>query len=337
MQEVPESDEDAVEEIAPPSKKSRPSFEPEEEDEVVEVKPRGKRVSSRKPSSTAPNGSPPEAISNGSAGSSAAPKRPARGSTRSTRTSTRRVKKEASDDDDEVQEIEVEGRQPPGRKQRTSVPETIVISDDDDDEVQDVKPTRGRRATASRQPAKKTAAPREAIVVSDDEEEEVKPTRSRKGSARPQPPRSKATARKAVVVSDDDEDEQAEQPREDEEVEREEPIPAPRTVGEDTAEVVESSDAEETDAFPNRVSDHVSEKPEDEEKSLLDPPRTPKAQPQTISSLPEEPQGPKARLVIHKMALVNFKSYAGRQEIGPFHKVCFAEIILCGSCLYDAT
>ncbi|KAG8917065.1 hypothetical protein FRC02_003385, partial [Tulasnella sp. 418] len=34
----------------------------------------------------------------------------------------------------------------------------------------------------------------------------------------------------------------------------------------------------------------------------------------------EEPKGPQARLVIHQMALVNFKSYAGRQEIGPFHK-----------------
>ena len=31
--------------------------------------------------------------------------------------------------------------------------------------------------------------------------------------------------------------------------------------------------------------------------------------------------GPKSRLVIYKMALVNFKSYKGRQEIGPFHKV----------------
>jgi len=38
-------------------------------------------------------------------------------------------------------------------------------------------------------------------------------------------------------------------------------------------------------------------------------------------AIPEEPTGPKSRLVIHKMALVNFKSYAGRQEIGPFHKV----------------
>jgi structural maintenance of chromosome 4 len=36
---------------------------------------------------------------------------------------------------------------------------------------------------------------------------------------------------------------------------------------------------------------------------------------------PEEATGPKSRLVIHKLMLINFKSYAGRQEIGPFHKV----------------
>lgn len=35
----------------------------------------------------------------------------------------------------------------------------------------------------------------------------------------------------------------------------------------------------------------------------------------------QEETGPKQRLVIHKLALVDFKSYAGRQEIGPFHKV----------------
>ena len=36
---------------------------------------------------------------------------------------------------------------------------------------------------------------------------------------------------------------------------------------------------------------------------------------------PEAPKGPRARLVIHKLVLNDFKSYAGRQEIGPFHKV----------------
>ena len=31
--------------------------------------------------------------------------------------------------------------------------------------------------------------------------------------------------------------------------------------------------------------------------------------------------GPKKRLVIKKMVLENFKSYAGAQHVGPFHKV----------------
>ncbi|WFC96612.1 Structural maintenance of chromosomes protein 4 [Malassezia brasiliensis] len=35
---------------------------------------------------------------------------------------------------------------------------------------------------------------------------------------------------------------------------------------------------------------------------------------------PAAPQAPQRRLVIHKLVLDNFKSYAGRQEIGPFHK-----------------
>lgn len=37
--------------------------------------------------------------------------------------------------------------------------------------------------------------------------------------------------------------------------------------------------------------------------------------------MPELPKGPQKRLIIEKMVLENFKSYAGRQVIGPFHKV----------------
>ncbi|KAI5998259.1 RecF/RecN/SMC [Pisolithus albus] len=60
---------------------------------------------------------------------------------------------------------------------------------------------------------------------------------------------------------------------------------------------------------------------DEEEKSLLEP-REPKPKPQsqTQISATEQPSGPRSRLVIHKMVLINFKSYAGRQEIGPFHK-----------------
>ncbi|KAG8852500.1 hypothetical protein FRB96_008688 [Tulasnella sp. 330] len=48
-----------------------------------------------------------------------------------------------------------------------------------------------------------------------------------------------------------------------------------------------------------------------------------------LEQKPEEselPKGPSTRLVIHKMVLINFKSYAGRQEIGPFHK-SFSSIV----------
>jgi len=40
----------------------------------------------------------------------------------------------------------------------------------------------------------------------------------------------------------------------------------------------------------------------------------------SLAPPPVAPSGPKPRLTIHKIVLINFKSYAGRQEIGPFHK-----------------
>lgn len=68
------------------------------------------------------------------------------------------------------------------------------------------------------------------------------------------------------------------------------------------------------------------ESDDEPERSLLDDLPTSTAAKPRLSAVPqppvpEEPQGPKSRLVIHKMVLVNFKSYAGRQVIGPFHKV----------------
>ena len=81
------------------------------------------------------------------------------------------------------------------------------------------------------------------------------------------------------------------------------------------------------DSNHNSSVDRASQTPrrappveEEEEKSLLEP----RVRPQSQSQLPpvEEPKGPTTRLVIHKMVMVNFKSYAGKQEIGPFHKVC---------------
>ena len=65
-----------------------------------------------------------------------------------------------------------------------------------------------------------------------------------------------------------------------------------------------------------------------EEKSLLDDLPVSPAKARHAPLPLEEPKGPQSRLVIHKLVLVNFKSYAGRQEIGPFHKVgCFRSIV----------
>lgn len=66
----------------------------------------------------------------------------------------------------------------------------------------------------------------------------------------------------------------------------------------------------------------------DEEEDIVLEQPTPRARPVPALFSPQKPtveedKGPKPRLVIHKIVLVNFKSYAGRQEIGPFHKVSF--------------
>ena len=70
---------------------------------------------------------------------------------------------------------------------------------------------------------------------------------------------------------------------------------------------------------PLKLSTDATDATDENNEAPLDAP------PQRLSQaapVAAEPEGPKARLVIHKMVLVNFKSYAGGQDIGPFHKVC---------------
>ncbi|KAI0640132.1 RecF/RecN/SMC protein [Trametes polyzona] len=111
-----------------------------------------------------------------------------------------------------------------------------------------------------------------------------------------------------------------------------EPDPAPEPIVDAPKEEVEDGAEEEDEAEAEAVTAAVlkedgtgtpaapDEEVEEEEHSLLDPPLSSIPRAASQSAAPEEPQGNKPRLVIHKMALVNFKSYAGRQEIGPFHK-----------------
>ncbi|SNX85103.1 related to SMC4 - Stable Maintenance of Chromosomes [Melanopsichium pennsylvanicum] len=63
--------------------------------------------------------------------------------------------------------------------------------------------------------------------------------------------------------------------------------------------------------------------PIDATSSLQPAPQTPSSsllKQVATPARPIPPAGPLKRLVIHKMVLNDFKSYAGRQEIGPFHK-----------------
>ncbi|KAJ3508271.1 hypothetical protein NLJ89_g5846 [Agrocybe chaxingu] len=180
---------------------------------------------------------------------------------------------------------------------------------DEEEEEEDIKPVKGRRGTKK--------APSKAIQSDDDDEamaapseeddyeEDTKPARKgrkpKAPAARKGKPASK-TVLKATVVEESDDDLEAPPSAQ--------PRPAAKLVD------VPASQA---------AAPEPEDEEEEEEKSLFDPPPmpAPSSLPQTI---PEEPTGPKARLVIHKMALVNFKSYAGRQEIGPFHK-SFSSIV----------
>ena len=100
-------------------------------------------------------------------------------------------------------------------------------------------------------------------------------------------------------------------------------------IGENATVIVSNGDvanvlAEESTPVPSPKKLPSNTPPVYEEKSLLD--NLPTSPSKAIRPpLPlEDPQGPKPRLVIHKLVLVNFKSYAGCQEIGPFHRVgCF--------------
>ena len=100
-------------------------------------------------------------------------------------------------------------------------------------------------------------------------------------------------------------------------------------IGENATAIVPNGEvadvlAEESTPVPSPKKLPSNTPPDYEEKSLLDnlpaSPSKAKRPPLPLEDL----QGPRPRLVIHKLVLVNFKSYAGCQEIGPFHRVgCF--------------
>ncbi|KAF9819247.1 hypothetical protein IEO21_02286 [Rhodonia placenta] len=177
--------------------------------------------------------------------------------------------------------------------------------------------TRAARASVEPAPAPKAAPSKRKRTdpVAESEQENIKPaprtrrsTSTNPGTAPAPKGRVSTRARKSLedVPESDDELQEVEPPRP---VKKSRPSLETDEGDDDDDEVVEEASA---------ALAQVAE--EEEEHSLLDPPISSAPPPQVMPAIPEEPQGPKPRLVIYKMALVNFKSYAGRQEIGPFHK-----------------
>lgn len=249
---------------------------------------------------------------------------------------------------------------PPKRTKRQSAM-TAAEDDEDEDEIPQSKPTRkaGGSKLTSRPAARAKKAP--LVLDSDEDEDEYDKNANELSSEDEQPKRRargvkastrgttkktastqavRAKVKQEVVEGDLDIDVASEPDAEangqstthgsKEIPEILDPTSVPTTdVDEQEVEELATPRAMRTGprTDPTKLAPKkIEESDEEPERSLLDdlPLSTAKARLSSIPQQPEpeEPQGPKSRLVIHKMVLVNFKSYAGRQVIGPFHKVC---------------
>ena len=181
-------------------------------------------------------------------------------------------------------------------------------SPDAHDDV-DVKPRRSARLSTTPVPETIKANPRPArtkkqVVISDEEDEEQQVAdqagRDDTGDVTIQPSDSKRSSRTTMALEEDEED-LVEMSLRPSRAKSETP-----SLGIATG-IAGSSSARARDPLrpSSRQNEVVEAKPE-----------------------PSIDKGPKKRLVIRKMALVNFKSYRGRQEIGPFHKASLSCVSL---------
>ena len=214
------------------------------------------------------------------------------------------VENEAGDAEDAVSEAEEaeETIRPASNKSKGKVvkqePESAEEENEDDAEAE--------------------AAVQAALIDGDgDEDEDATPA--------PKKPAS-STQRKAAVDSDDDEDLDADKTPS-------KPVKAaPGTPARLRTEAEEDDQADSTPDFAH-IPHPTASKPfpsptparlgsDLNGQSLPDSQATPSRVPPTpaVPFAPPPVSKPKPRLTIHKLVLVNFKSYAGRQEIGPFHK-----------------
>lgn len=287
------------EEDSPPVKKSRPSIGSDNSDEeAVDVKPpKPRKASTQKASSSTTSTSRkktavkievvldtlPRSRRSSRIPSSQAPTRSSRRGGKISRNISD-IEEDQEEEGHEDEELEEAEQRPPGRRKVAS---RVVEQDSDEEELPPSRSARRSAVLSSKLPvssSRPNTKGRKVQPISEDEDE------------LDTPPQADHSADIQVSTGQDGDD-----------------MDKARGPG-----VASPSKAKHADPTPQGDEE---EEEEEEEQSLLDIVQPPTSGAQAQSSIPEEPEGPKPRLVIHKMALVNFKSYAGRQEIGPFHKV----------------
>ncbi|CAG7853766.1 Structural maintenance of chromosomes protein 4 [Serendipita indica DSM 11827] len=204
--------------------------------------------------------------------------------------------------------------EPPTRSKRVARSVSVSVAESDHDgantasdvsDDSDPKPKKKPAKKAAKAPAKR-AAPKATTTTS---------TKARK-------------AAKALADEDDDEEEEK----------QEDVFATPKPVVKSRAKapvkkskVAKPAASQQSSRAPNttplpRTPRPTAKRPDpvalDEEENIVleSPTRRPLVIPSPVKLEVVEDKGPRPRLVIHKIVLVNFKSYAGRQEIGPFHK-----------------
>lgn len=278
------------------------------------------------------------------------------GNTQAQRQAPSSKRKRSTVDNTDIDEQEDHDKPPTRTTRRSSTKATVPVpslrtkrfrpshelEDVRENEEEDTKPTivsRTRRA-GSKPVTSSTNGTigRDQVVVAEDEPDEqvtAKPTSrtpsSRKFTNSPKPSTSRRGGRlsrsMAVTVKAEPLDEPALENNDDvDDEEIEIPAISQRDISENAtangpngegADIV----AEESTPILKLKKLPSNTPPVYEEKSLLDNLPTSPSKAKRPPLPLEDLQGPRPRLVIHKLVLVNFKSYAGCQEIGPFHRV----------------
>ncbi|PRP89023.1 structural maintenance of chromosome protein [Planoprotostelium fungivorum] len=220
-------------------------------------------------------------------------------------------------------------------KSKTAAP-SVEESDSEEELPTKKKVAAKSKAAAKKQSPKKKVVEQSSDEESDDQREVVKSSESEEDEEETKPPPKKTA--KTAAVKKTKPTKQSKKPvkksaasqkktpspvLEEEEEEEELPKSSGRSAKTSTARKEEESEEEEEKSSQKEKVKSTQVKITYEEDFMLE--STPKTAP-SVSQAQSDPDKPKSRLMIPRMVLENFKSYAGVQDIGPFHK-CFSSVV----------